>query len=356
MNGFPRLPSFFGETGEPGEPGRGIPSTSRPLYLVITVDVEEEGLFSGRYPRTGAGVANVAELRRLEFIPREFGFPLTLLLTYPVAQDPAARRTLVGWHRDHKAELGVHLHPWNTPPFKALPEPEPVPTARLPLPLVADKLETLVNCLAGHFPEPPRSFRMGRFDWSPELLKLLPRFGLRVDSSMVPLACKGDGPRNFLAPPDPFWLDVPGAPGTRLLEAPVTMVPVFPRSVRGWRRFAGLFPASWEEFLLARYRFVAAAGIHPAWFPQVSMRLAARLHRRRGGKVLTLFLHSSELFPGGSPHFPDEAAVTRLVAKLRTFLTWLVRQGPVVGVTLSELTGIISPEPLAFSRLFFSGD
>jgi hypothetical protein len=315
---------------------------NEPLYLVITIDVEEEGLFSGMYPREGAGVANVAELRRLSFIPREFGFPLTLLLTYPVARDPAARQTLLAWRREHNAEIGVHLHPWNTPPFVDLPDREPIPTARLPLSLVADKLGTLVSCITENFPEPPRSFRMGRFDWSPGLLELLPRFGLTVDTSMVPLTIKGPGLQNFLAPPDPFWLDMPASPGGRLLEAPVTMAPVWSASARAVVRLAGLLPGNLGEALLSRYRFVGAAGIHPAWFPRLSMRLAAALHRRRGGRVLTIFLHSSELLPGGSPDFPDEAAVDRLVAKLRDFLAWLVKKGPVSGVTLSGLRDLLA--------------
>ena len=310
---------------------------SEPLYLVITIDVEEEGLFSGSYPRAGSGVANVAELRRLEFIPREFGFPLTLLTTYPVARDPAAREVLVSWQHECGAEIGVHLHPWNTPPFWDLPYPEPIPTAKLPLALLEAKLGSLVDCLIETFDKPPRSFRMGRFDWSPGLLELLPRFGLRVDSSMVPLTFKGDGPRNFLAPADPFWLDFPGSPGLQVLEVPVTMVPVWARSAKAWHRVAGLFPGKMGEALLSRFRHVGAAGIHPAWFPRFSMRLAASLHQRRGGRVLTLFLHSSELLPGGSPDFPDDAAVDRLVSNLHDFLTWLAKRGPVTGVTLSSL-------------------
>jgi len=318
---------------------------SQPLYLVITIDVEEEGLFSGKYPRSGAGVANVAELARLEFVHQEFGFPLTLLATYPVAQDPAARGVLAAWHQERGAEIGVHLHPWNTPPFTDLPDPEPIATAKLPLTLMEAKLKSLVECLTGKFPAPPRSFRMGRFDWSPGLLKLLPGCGLRVDTSMVPLTFKGDGPQNFLTPPDPFWLQVAGSPGVKLLEAPVTMVPVWQASAKAVHRLAGLLPGKAGKALLSRYRFVGAAGIHPAWFPQFSMRLAASLHKRRGGRVLTLFLHSSELFPGGSPDFPDAAAVDRLVAKLRGFLAWLVKQGPVTGLTLSGLYDLLASNP-----------
>jgi hypothetical protein len=243
----------------------------------------------------------------------------------------------VAWQQERGAEVGAHLHPWNTPPYSDLSSPEPIATARLPLTLVGEKLKTLVDCLTEGFQEPPRSFRMGRFDWSAGLLELLPGCGLRVDSSMVPLTFKGEGPQNFLAPADPFWLEVSAAPGVRLLEAPVTMVPVWKSSAKAVHRLAGLLPGKAGQALLSRYRFVGAAGIHPAWFPQFSMRLAATLHRRRGGRVLTLFLHSSELLPGGSPDFPDTASVDRLVAKLRDCLAWLVKQGPVTGLTLSGL-------------------
>ncbi|MBI4795136.1 MAG: glycosyl transferase family 1, partial [Deltaproteobacteria bacterium] len=40
---------------------------------------------------------------------------------------------------------------------------------------------------------------------------------------------------------------------------------------------------------------------------------------------------------GGNPQIPTEAAVERLVQKIRSFLTWLKKTGPVQGVTLSEL-------------------
>jgi hypothetical protein len=68
------------------------PRAEPAVKLVISVDVEEEGLFFGDYPRTPPGVTNVSELGRLEFIPREFGFPLTLLVSCHAALDPGACR------------------------------------------------------------------------------------------------------------------------------------------------------------------------------------------------------------------------------------------------------------------------
>jgi len=307
------------------------------MKLVISIDVEEEGLFSGQYPRTPPGVSNVANLQRLKFIPREFGFPLTLLVTYQVARDAAARRVLEYWRDHYGTEIGAHLHPWNTPPFADLSEPEPVRSEKIPPPILREKLANLVGGIQENLGVTPRSFRMGRFDWGPRLLSLLPEMGFKVDSSMVPLTQKVGGPQHFLAPADPFRLQVRGHSGSPLVEAPLTMVPVFAGTPRLIYRLSGALPGDWGELIRSRFPYVLAAGIHPVWYPLPSMRLAARLHRRRGGRVLNMFFHSSELAVGGTPQFPNEAAVARLIAKIRAFLIWLRSTGPVQGVTLSEL-------------------
>jgi hypothetical protein len=307
------------------------------MKLVISVDVEEEGLFSGHYSRTPPGVTNVAELERLEFIPREFGLPLTLLVTYHVARDPGACRVLSRWGDRYQAEIGVHLHPWNTPPFADLPEPEPVPSARLPRELLRDKFANLLTQVRTNLEVTPCSFRMGRFDAGSKVWSLLPEFGLMVDSSVAPLTPKGAQAGHFLAPADPFVLAVPGSKNLGLLEVPITMVPVAVGTPELTMRLAAVLPPTWGRRLRDSFRYVGAAGVQPAWFPLASMQLAAHLHRRRGGRVLTMFFHSSELKPGATRLFPTEAAVHRFVGKIRTFLTWLMQSGPVEGVTLAEL-------------------
>ncbi len=319
------------------------------IKLLITLDVEEEGLFSRQYPRDGATVANVAGLSRLDFIPREFGLPLTLLVTYPVVRDPAAGALLSSWRRTHGAEIGVHLHPWNTPPFADLPLPEPIRCRFLPRPLLEAKLHTLVTAIRTNLGVTPRSFRMGRFDWSPELLELLPAAGLTVDSSMVPLQQKIGGPDHFLIPPDPFYLHGLGAAVPRLLEAPVTMVPLLRGAPALAYRCARRLGAPGRDNILAGFRYLAAANIQPAWSPLLSMQWAALLHARRGGRVLTMFLHSSELYPGATPKFPTDAAVEGFVAKIRRFLAWLTRTCKVEGLTLADLPRLGGWPSLALS-------
>lgn len=307
------------------------------MKLVISIDVEEEGLFCGKYARKPPGATNVAHLHRLEFISKELGFPLTLLATYPVACDPSCRDILLAWRHDFRAEIGAHLHPWNTPPFEEMPYPEPVPSDLIPVPLLRAKLGSLAAALKESLDVVPGAFRMGRFDLGEQVRGLLPQLGFRVDSSVVPLRRKAGEPDHFLAPPDPYLLQQPGHEYPPVLEVPLTIVPVWHRSAQVVHRLAqSLAPHKAVPFL-AMFRYAAVLGIQPAWYPLASMKWAARVHKQRGGQVLHMFLHSSELAPGATPKYRLEADVRRLVDKIRAFLTWLSGTTPVHGVTLSEL-------------------
>ena len=83
------------------------------LRVIVSLDVEEEGLFSGHYAATGCSVRNVALLRRLAPLTRELGFPLTLFCAYTVFADAEACGHLA-WMRDHcGAEIAAHLHHWS---------------------------------------------------------------------------------------------------------------------------------------------------------------------------------------------------------------------------------------------------
>ena len=77
--------------------------------------------------------------------------------------------------------------------------------------------------------------------------------------------------------------------------------------------------------------------IQPVWHSLAAMKLAANLHARRGGRVLVLFLHSSELLPGANPRLPGQADVDRMLGKLRGFLGWLSGKYGLEGIRLQDL-------------------
>ena len=311
------------------------------VKLVISIDVEEEGLFSGNYPRVATGVSNVSQLDRLRFLSTEFGVPLTLLATYPVATSTPCATILRTWHERFGAEIGAHLHPWNTPPFGEMSLPEPVRSDNIPASLLEARLHSLISVIHRNIGVRPVSFRMGRFDLGSRMVGILPTMGVLVDSSMVPLRTVVGGPNHFLCPSDPYWLlRVEGCPA--LLEVPVTQVPVW-RPIPGMvHRLGKHLPKPLSDQLQVSFRYVAALGIHPAWYPLRSMKWAVRVHHRRGGRVLNLFLHSSELQPGATPGFKSEADVRQLVRRIRLFMEWLNRSFTVEPVTLSGVRREIS--------------
>src|SRR5262245_49617697 len=129
--------------------------------VVVTVDTEPDDAWSDH---RDDGTRNIAALDRLQELLSEFGAVATLLVTYKVASDSAAAEILNGLQCRHGAEIGAHLHPWETPPF--MPSGLDVRYASFPHELPGDvfeeKLDKLTELIAARF-GPPRSYRAGRW-------------------------------------------------------------------------------------------------------------------------------------------------------------------------------------------------
>lgn len=305
------------------------------LRVIVSLDVEEEGLFSGHYASENCCVRNVALLRRLAPLSRDLGFPLTLFCAHTAFASAEARPHLA-WMRDNcGAEIAAHLHHWSTPPLpsatKLSPETKtdatPIRTDRLPRELLRQRLRTLLKAGQDFQSEPVTSFRMGRWDLKSVVRPLLAEEGITLDSSVCPLRVFKDGPDYFLAPSDPYW--VQDAPG--LLESPVTQIPLSRGLARLWYKLGS------HAEVTDSFHFWGAMSPNPVWHNSFIMRMATRAHMARGGRVLSLFWHSSEMLPGGSPNIPDQEAADALYAKIYDFLSWLSRNYAVRGVTAAQL-------------------
>jgi len=174
------------------------------LKLALTIDVEEEGLFSKEYEPRNVPVRNVPELNRLDAMFRELDIRPTLLVTYQVVRHEPYRELLLRLRDRWCGEIGAHLHPWNTPPLMSLPHPEPVPSELMPLSLLRAKIQTLFDAL-GSMGVTPASFRMGRFNLGPKVFSILELTSIRVDSSIAPMRKYYGGPDHIAAPVDPYF-------------------------------------------------------------------------------------------------------------------------------------------------------
>ncbi len=307
------------------------------MKLVVTIDVEEEGLFSGRYDPFEAPTTNVSSLKLLNDLFLKWKIHPTLLVTYQVAKQPAWRQFLIELAENWGAEIGAHLHHWNTPPIFSSTLPGPVPSENIPTQILREKLNTLLEAF-----EPmkiiPRSFRMGRFSFGPKMFKLLSDSPIIVDSSVAPMRIEYGGPDHLDAPVDPYFLNptnIASRGDSQLLEVPITIVPIFPRIGHLLKKMQGSRKADkalgWVASRLCSFP------AQPAWTDISRLKIASALHIRRGGKVLTLFFHSSEVAAGHSPFHPTSKEVAFFIEKLDAFFSWLNNRTTLESLTLHQL-------------------
>lgn len=305
-----------------------------PLRLIISLDVEEEGLFGGHYERDCPSVRNVSSLEALAQLLEEFAFPATLFCAYSVFSQTPACAVLERLRDRNGMEIAAHLHHWNTPPLLPLP-PASVSTALLPLQLFDDKLGTLLEAGRKFQGAPLTSFRMGRWDLRAAHWEVLARHGILADASVRPLHCGGALPDHFDAPNEPYTVRVGER---RILELPLTCTPLL-SALPAWLH-AGSAPgkaAPWQRCARATLKTWGVLALLPVYHPLWAMKAITRLYIARGGRTLSLTWHSSEMMPGGAPHIPNQQSVDTLLAKIRSWLRWLTRNWTVEGLTLEGL-------------------
>src|SRR5438045_2912616 len=155
---------------------------SPPILLIVSVDTEED---NWRPCRDGVTIENIRELPRLDALFQRLGVRATYFTTYQVAIHEWAAATLRQLRADG-AEIGAHLHPWNTPPLDEAFLPRNSMLTNLPAGLQFAKLERLTDSLRSAIGRRPRAFRAGRYALGPEAARALVRCGYAVDSSVTP--------------------------------------------------------------------------------------------------------------------------------------------------------------------------
>jgi len=314
------------------------------MKFTVTIDVEEEGLFSGVYSPGEASASNVLELDRLDPVFMDLGVRPTLLVSYQVASKGSILKKLYSLKKRWNAEIGAHLHHWNTPPIVSDEVPPPAPSELIPSYLLEAKVLSLIKILSNS-DGLPNSFRMGRFNLGPKMLQVLEKIGVKVDSSVTPMRKAYGGPNHICAPSDPYFPDLldPSRVGSSsVLEVPVTIVPILKGTGRYFEFLSnsGYLPDGVAGWLSMNLGSIAA---QPAWVNLQIAKAAVITHERRGGDCVTIFFHSSELAPGMNPLNPTEEAVRRFTRRLHLFIRWMRDRYDARCYTLSELYRIYEP-------------
>lgn len=316
-----------------------------PVHLVLSVDTEEDNWLSTCHDVT---VENIRELPRFHSFLRGLGLRPTYFVDYPVAATPWAVTLLREIQADGGAEIGAHLHPWNTPPVDEKAEPRSTMLRNLPSALQRAKIVNLRDVLGEALGAAPTSFRAGRMGLGVETVDSLIQAGFRVDSSVTPFINWGDyddGPNFVGAPVACYRLDGRGDVRVPVPDGPLCEVPVscgFTKRPFSWRGRA-------HSILTSRFfRSLRLAGVasriglvrrvmgSPEVYPIEDLLALSRCLLGEGVPFVHLLVHSSSLVPGLSPFVTSVVDRERLYTTIERYVEGLAKMASIRPATVSE--------------------
>ncbi len=301
-------------------PDRTAPG-SRPAFLV-TIDTEGDNLWARTHT---IDTRNADWLARFQSLCERYGLRPTYLTNWEMANSPVFREFAADALAHDKAEIGMHLHAWNSPPLVPLTDDDYVHHPYLieyPESLIREKVRVMTAALEDAFGRKMLSHRAGRFAFNEIYAKVLVEQGYRVDCSVTPGVSwrgypgdpRGRGGSDFSRfPHEAYFADLSdiSRPGdSPLLEVPVT---IMPPDVPPW---LGPVRDAMEKLPVAG-RAVRHWLPHQTWlYPKGrNHRLLPLLLKgvcRQGRGFAEFMIHSSELMPGGSPNYPSPKSVEAL--------------------------------------------
>ena len=192
--------------------------SERPMLLVV-VDTEEEFDW-GSFERDATTVRAMREIGRFQDVCDRHDARPTYVVDYPVASQQVGIDALRPFVDENRAVVGVHLHPWVSPPFDEELTIANTYAGNLERDLERTKLRTLADAIEQGFGERPNVYKAGRYGLGPNTAGILEEEGFEVDLSVCPpldLRARG-GPDYSSYSCDPFWF----GEERDLLEVPVT--------------------------------------------------------------------------------------------------------------------------------------
>jgi hypothetical protein len=309
-----------------------------PAAVLMGVDTEADDQWSAR-ARRELTVRNAQELPALQRLCDEFGVRPSYLVTHEMATRDDSASVLRALGAEGRCEIGAHLHPWSSPPFRAEDVSAHAYPHTLPLELLERQLSELTATIESALGGRPTTYRAGRNGFDARSIPILERLGYTVDTSVDPLFNeRRKGGMVFAGAPaqpyHPSYDDVRRPGNARILEVPITAatLPGLPKTVEAL--YTRLPPLRWR----AAFKRL---GLRPVWLrPSYStvpdmLAFADRL-AARGARCFNIIFHSSELLAGGSPYTPDGPSVERFRDGLRRLLEHLTARVGAQGRTYAE--------------------
>ena len=293
--------------------------------FIVTVDTEEEFDWDAPLDRQKHTVLTVPALRKFQQFCEGFGIVPTYLIDYPVACSPYAAEAIGEAVTAGRAEVGVQLHPWVSPPFEEEVNERNSYAGNLPFALEREKFARLHARICQTFGTAPVIYRAGRYGLGPRTAEILTEFGIAIDTSVrAHFDYSGTGGPNYRNHPlHPYWVD----PDRRLLELPLTTVYWGPLRQIGNLLYPYMWRAPQMRGVLARMGLLERIPLTPEGITSEEALRGVDIALDEGLPVLVFSFHSPSLAPGHTPYVRDEDDLDRLYDWWRAIFGQLSRRG-----------------------------
>jgi hypothetical protein len=246
------------------------------------------------------------------------------------------------------AEIGMHLHAWDTPPLVPLTADDAGHLPYLteyPAAQMRAKVRVMTELLEDTFGVKMVSHRAGRWGFNGVYARILADEGYGVDCSVTPhkswALFKGDphgpgGPDYTAFPDRAYYLDLDDIRmdgDSPLLEVPLTVMRPWQRVGRVLHRSVAHGPRLLRA--LANRLYPPTVQLRPRKGNVKELCALVRQARAEERDYVEFMLHSSEFMPGGSPTFRTDRDVEKLYDDLHE-LFGVARQAGFQGATLAE--------------------
>ncbi len=272
--------------------------------FILTVDTEEEFDWGAPLDRERHSVNSVTRLRKFQGFCEGFGVVPTYLVDYPIACSAIAADILREPLAAGRAEIGVQLHPWVSPPHEEVVNEHNSFAGNLPYTLEREKFRRLRDAIETNFGQAPQIYRAGRYGTGPNTANILSESAIAIDTSVrarFDYSATG-GPNYRDHPVRPWWIDRSGG----LMELPLTTVFWGPlRNHGGW-----LYPRLWRaprlRGVMARMGLLERIPLTPEGVTIEEALRAIDIAVDEGLPVLVFSFHSPSLAPGYTPYVTGE--------------------------------------------------
>ncbi len=298
--------------------------------LIVTVDTEEIFDWNGFSP-TEHRIARPADIDRFQSLCEEFGARPLYFITYPLMINAESAGYFRRLAEEGRADLGLHLHQWTTPPLGGFAGEYYSWQCNLPPEIHAAKLKSLGEAFERAFGFPARAHRAGRYGVSALAYREIAGAGIRFDfspSASFDFSAEG-GPDFSGASNEPFEA------ATDCGDVLVTPV-CGALALRGGRAFLKQPQAPGLNNERAPYsrRMTAPFRLSPEQARFEELVSLTKSLGEAGVAILTFSLHSTSMTAGGNPYAPDAAAIDATLALTRRYYDFFTNKlgGEFVGL------------------------